>query len=183
MRNYPTQREKTWRAFRAYVDLIDAAEWLKGELRVPLDSFDLTLGEFRILELLEREGPLTAGELGRRRKIKRQNMLVVTERLGGRGWLRRRRVRLAPMGNRDPHLPRSERGKLRVGRWAVLVSLTKSGKRFMSQVLPRHSKLVKSLMRVLDAREQGTLSRICRKLQEGDILKFVSEITHEDVED
>jgi hypothetical protein len=56
MRNYPTQRDKTRRAFRAYVDLIDAAEWLKGELRVPLDSFDLTLGEFRILELLEREG-------------------------------------------------------------------------------------------------------------------------------
>jgi hypothetical protein len=52
----------------------------------------------------------------------------------------------------------------------------------MSQVLPRHSKLVKSLMRVLDAREQGSLSRICRKLQEGDVLKFVREITMEDEE-
>ncbi|MGA8870114.1 MAG: Dam family site-specific DNA-(adenine-N6)-methyltransferase [Candidatus Acidiferrales bacterium] len=34
------------------MDLIDAAEWLKAELRVPLESFDLTMGEFRVLELL-----------------------------------------------------------------------------------------------------------------------------------
>ncbi|MGO9589226.1 MAG: MarR family transcriptional regulator [Candidatus Acidiferrales bacterium] len=182
MRNYPTQGDKTRRAFRAYVDLIDAAEWLKAELRVPLESFDLTMGEFRVLELLHREGALSIAEVGRRRKTKPQNMQVVTERLRGRGWLRRRRVRLAPEGNRDVHVPRSERGKPRVGRWAVLVSLTKSGKKFMLSVLPRHSKLVKSLMRVLDAREQESLSRICRKLQEGDVLKFVREITMEDEE-
>lgn len=41
---------------------------------------------------------------------------------------------------------------------------------------------MKSLMRVLDAREQGSLSRICRKLQEDDVMEFVAEITHEDVE-
>jgi hypothetical protein len=32
-------------------------------------------------------------------------------------------------------------------------------------------------------REQGTLNRLCRKLREGDVMKFVSELTHEDVED
>jgi hypothetical protein len=48
---------------------------------------------------------------------------------------------------------------------------------------PNHSKLVKSLLRVLDGREQGTLSRICRKLREGDVLKLIREITHEDQED
>jgi len=183
MRHYPNQSEKTQRAFRAYVDLIDAAEWLKAELRAPLESFDLTMGEFRVLDLLHREGALSIAEVGRRRKTKPPNMQVVTERLRGRGWLRRRRVRLAPEGNRNLHVPRSERGKPRVGRWAVLVSLTRSGKKFMSQVLPRHSKLVKSLMRVLDAREQDSLSRICRKLVAGDVMKFVAEITHEEVEE
>jgi MarR family transcriptional regulator, 2-MHQ and catechol-resistance regulon repressor len=182
MRNYPTQGEKTQRAFRAYVDLIDAAEWLKGELRVPLESFDLTMGEFRVLELLNRESALSVAEVGRRRKTKPQNMQVVTERLRDRGWLRRRRVRLAPLGNRDLHVRRSERGKPRVGKWAVLVSLSKAGKKFMGQVLPRHSKLVKSLMRVLDAREQDSLSRICRKLVAGDVLKFLGEIRMEDEE-
>jgi hypothetical protein len=38
-------------------------------------------------------------------------------------------------------------------------------------------------MRALTSREQDLLSRLCRKLREGDIMKFVSEITHEDVED
>jgi len=42
---------------------------------------------------------------------------------------------------------------------------------------------VKALTRVLDAREQESLSRLCRKLREGDVLKFVAEITHEDGED
>ena len=58
-----------------------------------------------------------------------------------------------------------------------------AGEKFIGNVLPKHSKLVKALMRVLDAREKQSLSRICRKLREGDVLKFVSEITHEDVED
>jgi hypothetical protein len=35
-------------------------------------------------------------------------------------------------------------------------------------------------MRVLNATEQNSLSRLCRKLREGDVLKFVAEITHED---
>jgi MarR family transcriptional regulator, 2-MHQ and catechol-resistance regulon repressor len=182
MRHYPNQREKTQRAFRAYLDLIDAAEWLKGELRVPLESFDLTMGEFRVLELLNGEGATNLAELGRKRKAKPQNMHVMVERLRERGWLRRRRVRMAPEPYRHSKVPRSRRAGPRVGTWAVLVSLSKSGKKFMGQVLPRHSKLVKSLMRVLDAREQDTLSHICRKLVEGDVLKFVREITMEDEE-
>jgi len=32
------------------------------------------------------------------------------------------------------------------------------------------------LMRVLDAREQDSISRACRKLREGDAVKFLQEI-------
>ncbi|HUA01921.1 MAG TPA: MarR family transcriptional regulator [Candidatus Aquilonibacter sp.] len=180
MRRYPSRREKTQRAFRAYVDLIDAADWLKGELRAPLESFDLTMGEFRVLELLNREGALTIAELARRRRMEQSNMQVVTERLRERGWLRRRRVRLAPVGDRDLHVRRSQRGKPHLGKWAVLASLSESGTKFFGNVLPRHSSLVRSLMRALDAREQDTLSRICRKLVAGDVMKFFREITMED---
>jgi hypothetical protein len=38
-----TQKERTQRAFRAYLDLIDTADWLKREMRVPLESFDMTM--------------------------------------------------------------------------------------------------------------------------------------------
>ncbi len=58
MPKYPTHQDKTDRAFRAYLELLDAAEWLKGELRVPLASFDVTLPELRVLHLLHTEGAL-----------------------------------------------------------------------------------------------------------------------------
>ncbi|MGA9938625.1 MAG: hypothetical protein WBP92_10285 [Candidatus Acidiferrales bacterium] len=49
----------------------------------------------------------------------------------------------------------------------------------MKDVLPRHLKLVKALLRVLHIREQDSLVRICRKLCQGDILKFVNELRAE----
>lgn len=52
----------------------------------------------------------------------------------------------------------------------------------MGNVLPSHSKLVRALLRVLNVTEQDSLSRLCRKLREGDVLKFVVELRYEDVE-
>jgi hypothetical protein len=91
-------------------------EWLKGKLRGPLGTLDLTMGQFRLLELVYREG---------------------------------------------------------------IVRLTATGKKFIGRVLPNHSKLVKSMFRVLDMREQESLMRLCRKLREGDVVKFLKEITVE----
>jgi MarR family transcriptional regulator, 2-MHQ and catechol-resistance regulon repressor len=183
MRHYPTRKQKTQRAFRAYVDLIDTGEWLKSELRGPLESFDVTMGEFRLLELLYREGRLPIVELARRRRAQRQNLVVIADRLGERGWLRRRWMRLPPMEfHKGSHMPKARQGEQRVGRRVSMVSLTKSGEKFVGNVLPRHRKLVKSFMRVLDGREQNTLSRLCQKLREGDVLKFIREIRIEDEE-
>jgi DNA-binding MarR family transcriptional regulator len=64
----------------------------------------------------------------------------------------------------------------------MVVGLTRLGKKFMRNLLPNHSKLVKSLMRVLNAKEQDSLFRICRKLRVGDVMKFVHEITHREDE-
>lgn len=62
----------------------------------------------------------------------------------------------------------------------IVVGLTRPGKKFMKDLLPNHSKLVKSVMRVLRGKEQDSLFRLCRKLREGDVMKFVHEITHEE---
>ncbi len=183
MTDYITPREKTQRAFRAYVDLMDTAEWIRGELRGPLMSFDLTMGEFRLLELLYREGAMFISDVARRRRLQRQGVDVTVARLAKRGWLARRVVALPPVEIEQTHLAKFRRDKPREGRRVNVVGLTKSGKKFIGSVLPRHSKVVKALMRALDGREQETLGRLCRKLRAGDIVKFVSEITHEDVED
>ena len=51
------QHVKTNRAFRAYIDLLDAADWLRGEMSGQLASFDLTMMQFRVMEAIFREGP------------------------------------------------------------------------------------------------------------------------------
>jgi hypothetical protein len=40
-----------------------------------------------------------------------------------------------------------------------------------------------ALMRVLEGREKESLIRICQKLREGDVVKYICEFTHLDVED
>jgi MarR family transcriptional regulator, 2-MHQ and catechol-resistance regulon repressor len=183
MRHYPTHKEKTQRAMQAYMDLIDTADWLRGELRVPLEFFGLTMGELRLLEMLNREGALFVPDVVRRRNTKRQNMKAMIKQLEERGWVGRMMVALPSVEFEKSHWPKPKRGEKREGRQVSVVGLTASGKKFIREVLPRHSKLVKSLFRALDSREQISLSRMCRKLREGDVVKFYREITHEDEED
>ena len=174
----PTQREKTQRSFRAYVELLDAAEYMKGKLRWQLESFDLTMQGFRLLEMLYREGPVTVPDAAEKRGCKRQNMDAIVARLEERGWIERAVVRRPPAAIKEGDLPKAMRGKSRAGPRVAMVKLTKLGTKFMGTVFPRHAKTVKAWMRCLDGREQESLSHICQKLREGHFLKFISEITH-----
>ena len=61
--------------------------------------------------------------------------------------------------------------------------LTPRGEKFIGTFFPKHAKVVKSLKRVLDGREQVTLSRLLLKLRKGDVVKFVREIRMYDDED
>ena len=177
MGHYPTHREKTRRAMEAFLDLVDTAEWLKSELRPPLDSFDLTFGEFRVLELLDRKGPLTVRDAARERKSSRQNLKEVSRRLERRGWVRRVVVALPPVPFDENHKANSKRDEKRKGRRVGVMTLTPSGKRFIRDVIPNEFKMMKALLRVLDGREQLSLSRMCRKLASREaVLKFLGEI-------
>jgi len=183
MSRQPTHKEKTLRAFGAYLDLLDTAEWVERELRGPLASFDLTMAGFRLLEMLYREEIVTVADAARRRGALRQTMDVIVARLVERGWVRRALIALPPVDPAGSHLAKSKRGERRLGVRVSVVRLTPAGKKLVRNMLPSHSKVVKALMRVLNAREQNSLSRICRKLREGDVVKFVREIRMEEPED
>ena len=176
MTKRPTHRQKTQRAMEAYMALIDTADWLRGELRVPLESFDLTMGELRLLELLSRRGALTTLDVMRARKAKRQNVRRMVNRLEKRGWVGQRIVTLPPVGFEGSHKAKSRKSEQQTGRLIGVVGLTAAGKNFILDVLPRHSKLVKSLFCVLDSREQMSMIRMFRRLREGDPVKFFREI-------
>jgi DNA-binding MarR family transcriptional regulator len=73
-------------------------------------------------------------------------------------------------------LPRLD-GKPGDGVRVVQVELTLEGKGLIAKVSPKVAKVVKAEMRALEGREQVTLSRLCRKLKEGDADRFIREIT------
>ena len=179
MRSYPSVKERTERALRGYTELLDAADWLKREVRVPLESFGMTLTEFRLLQVLHREGAQPVVELARRRGSQWHHVCDMIERLEKHGWLRRMKAELPPVEFKDSHLPKSRSDEKRRGRRLTVVGLTAEGKKFLRNVLSIHAKLVKAMMRALDAREQDSLFRICRKLREGNPVRFFAELTHE----
>ena len=179
MRSYPSVKERTERALRGYTELLDAADWLKREVRVPLESFGMTLTEFRLLQVLHREGAQPVVELARRRGSQWHHVCDMIERLEKHGWLRRMKAELPPVEFKDAHLPKSRSDEKRRGRRLTVVGLTAEGKKFLRNVLSIHAKLVKAMMRALDAREQDSLFRICRKLREGNPVRFFAELTHE----
>lgn len=178
-----TQKEKTLRAFRAYLDLLDTAEWMLVQLRGQLEAFDLTIGGFRLLEMLYREGPMRMSAAAEKRQRSRQNLKAIINRLEERGWVRREVSNLPPAGIKESHLSKAERGRARKGKRISMLRLTPLGEKFIGVVFPKHAKVVKSLMRAIDSREQESLSRICRKLREGDVVRFTSEMTHLEVEE
>lgn len=51
---------KTQQAFATYIDLMDTAEWFRERMSRQLASFDLTMPQFRVLELLYHGGPTFA---------------------------------------------------------------------------------------------------------------------------
>jgi MarR family 2-MHQ and catechol resistance regulon transcriptional repressor len=172
-----SRRGKTLRAYRAYLDLLDTARWFRTEMRGQLESFGLTMGGFRVLELLLREGPTHVGGVARKVHAARQNLEVIVDRLEERGWLRREAAMLPPAEMKKSRIPIAKRGRRRKGYRVTLLCLTPSGTQVIADVFPKHVKVVKSFMHVLDGREQETLSRLLQKLRVGDIIRFVREIT------
>ncbi len=168
---------KTNRAFRAYIDLMDAADWLRGEMSDQLATFDLTMMQFRVMEALFRGGPQYQQLLSRRFDCSKQNIAAVLKVLLKAGAVRSDRCRLPSRPTEKLAQEAWKRAGLRwQGRWISLLTLTPKGKKFIAQVIGKHKKVVKAWMRVLDSREQQTLGRLCRRLREGDVVKFVKDI-------
>jgi len=177
-RPYVSASEKTQRAFGAYTDLMEAADWLRERLRGQLAFFDMTPGQFRILEMLRREGPTHQAAIAHRLGCSDATMAWMIKRVERKGWVWREAELLPSVrGETDGT------GAATVGRRVVVVCLTEKGEERIAYVYSKHVKVVKADMRVLEGREQETLSRVCRKLRQGDVMKFVAEITHEDREE
>jgi MarR family transcriptional regulator, 2-MHQ and catechol-resistance regulon repressor len=178
-----SHRGKTLRAFRAYLDLLDTAAYMQNELSTQLAAFDVTMRGLRVLEMLYRRGPTATRVAAVKLKCSRSNVEKIVLRLEERGWVARELWTLPPAEINESRLPVERRGKKREGRAIGIIRLTPRGQKFIGTFFPKHAKVVKSLMRALDGKEQVTLSRLLLKLRQGDVGRFVREIRMYDEED
>jgi DNA-binding MarR family transcriptional regulator len=73
-------REKTMRAYSAYLELTDAAGWMRGELASQINILGFTMMDFRILNVLNREPQYLEG-MSKRLNIQKQVVAKVVKRL------------------------------------------------------------------------------------------------------
>jgi DNA-binding MarR family transcriptional regulator len=170
--------ERRVRAVDAYIKLLDAAAYLKQEVRQFLDVFGLTLKEFRVVETLRRQehGCMSTTEACAATSMTRQELHLIVARLQKRGLGGMVMANYPPKDERENRTPYARRGHARRGVRVGVVGLTSEGKLFADRVLKRHTKAMAALMRVLDAREQVSLARMCEKLRRGNIVKWVREL-------
>lgn len=173
-----SQRQKTLRAFDAYLNILDTADWLRSELRWQLDSFGLTESGFRVLYLLYDQGAMSMSTVARYYGYTRQNIDVVVRRLERHELVKRELIRMRPKRRDEKLLPIAWRSRKRGGRRVSIVGLTAKGERLIEGLLPEHAKLVKAFLRTLDGREQESIIHICEKLRKMDVVRFTRELMH-----
>jgi DNA-binding MarR family transcriptional regulator len=158
--------------------LLDAAAFLKQEVREFLEVFGLTLKEYRVIEMLRRQehGCMSTTEACAETSMTRQELHQIVQRLKKRGLGGMVMANYPAKEERESRTPYARRERPRQGVRVGVVGLTSEGKRFADGVLRRHQKVQAALMRVLDAREQASLARMCEKLRKGDIVKWVREL-------
>lgn len=147
----------TQRALGVYVDVVDAAQTLDVLLSRPLTMKKLTLGQYRVLATLLREGPQSQQELNDKHFRTETTASSTLAALEERGLIVRR-------GHENDKRQR-------------MVHLSPEGHALIEELFPRHSRLVRAQMAVLTVREQNTLRKLCQKVMEGNPLKFISELT------
>ena len=144
----------------AYPMLVRATESIQDLFRHQLESFGLTMSQFHVLESLMQASPLSQAVLGKKILRGESSINVVVTNLERRGWIARRAHR----------------------RRKVMIDLTPKGRKLIERVYPHHVKVVRARMNVLTSREQEMLRRLCRKLDLGNPMKFVRELTKADAE-
>ncbi len=144
--------KKTQQALGAYMHLVWASESLTAYLSGQLGTWELSMGQFRMLEALACLGPLSPTMLSEKLLCGSSNLSVVARNLEKRGLVVCRRE------HRDPR--------------RKTVHLTPEGRALISEVLPKHAKVVGAKMSMLNSQEKQMLRRVCQKLVRGDVLKF-----------
>jgi MarR family 2-MHQ and catechol resistance regulon transcriptional repressor len=107
-------------------------------------SFGLTEPQFGVLECIGHLGPLTLGELSRKRLVSGGNITCVVDNLEKEGLVER------------IHSVEDRR--------TIVAQLTPKGKKLFDDTFVRHAEFIADLAAVLDEHEQEQLSQLLKKM-------------------
>jgi len=140
----PGSIDPTALALGTWVKLARAAESVGSRIHRHLAAYSLTSSQFGVLEALQHLGPMSQKTLSRKILKSTGNITHVLDNMERQGLVIRKP---------DP-----------ADRRALQVHLTRSGKRLIARLFPRHSEIITQEMSVLSGTEQQELGRLCRKL-------------------
>lgn len=140
-------REEERVALDAYIAVMRCTESLTAYLHRPLQEYDLTFGQFAVLEALYFGGPMRMGEVAKALLRSCGNITVVVTNLERRGYVVREQ-------------DGEDRRVFRLG-------LTEEGQSLIGTIFPSHAKRSATAFSVLEREELEKLTELCKKLGKG----------------
>ncbi len=136
--------KKADRALSTWVKLARASATMGKLSRENIESFGLTEPQFGVLEVLGHLGPITLGQLSKKRLVSGGNITCVVDNLEKEGLVAR--------------IPSPD------DRRSIVVSLTDKGRELFVRIFVQHAECITQLVSVLSETEQEQLSYLCKKL-------------------
>ncbi len=132
------------KTLNAYIKLVRATESINSKQSKSLAQENLTISQFGALETLFHLGSQNQREIGKKLLKSGGNITLVIDNLVKRDLVKRK------TDEND--------------RRAVIISLTKKGKKFIEGYFPKHLALIVEQFSALSDQEKDDLAKICKKL-------------------
>ncbi|MBX2991703.1 MAG: MarR family transcriptional regulator [Bacteroidetes bacterium] len=144
MRTTKRYGKKADAALTLWVKLARAFSVFSKATGEDIEGYGLTQAQFGVLECLGHLGPMTMGQLCRKKLVSGGNMTVVVDNL--------------------EKLSLVERVHSTKDRRAITLQLTVKGKKLFEEIFPKHAKHVGMLASALSTEEQAQLGKLLKKL-------------------
>ncbi len=140
----PTYGQNADKAMKTWIQLFRSFNKIRAKESLYINSFDLTMNQFQVLEVLYHRGDLSIGAITKLTMGTPGNITVVVRNLKRDGYI---------SAISDPKDKRSS-----------ILSITQKGKDIIEKLFPNHAKNLESYFEVLDDDEINTLFMLLRKL-------------------
>ena len=139
-----TYGKRADKSMQTWIQLFRAFNKIRVKESSYIQSFDITMNQFQVLEVLYHRGDLNIGSITKLTMSTPGNITVVVKNLKRDGYLE------TTLDNKDKR--------------TSIVSISQKGKELIEKLFPNHAKNFEEYFKVLDNEETDTLFKILRKL-------------------